>query len=1344
MKQISTYLTIAFFVVINNVIAQDIQIFNITNTSTFTSNNFKCIGIGKDGYIWAGTQYQGLYTYSPNTFSWSKSADLTNVFINDIKTDKNGGIWIAQSGLSGGGSTASNSAGGVNYYSGPFASTQFYSFTPTGGLASRNARAIWIDTSRFNTTVDYPRVWAVQQSFITGSETKAGGISSGLNVSTPSFSNVTNGLQVTPFVTPINARTPSCISIGGDKNEMWVGTIQNFSKSQILRYQPSSQGGTFLGAYDNTNVAALPAGFRANAIYFDNEGRQWVGLSNGGVVVKNGAFWKSVNMAPVFTPGAVVNLCAITGDDIGNIYIGTSAGLIVYSGGAVDSVSSYQLYTTSDGMPSNNITHLAYDNKKARLLIASDAGVAFWSKKKKIDVELVWDNSFPAQSIKPKGVAADGVSRLYFKVKRGNDTMPAIKKVEVSLKDYDAAFATLRGKLKKADTLLLNQYTTEASTGTSSETSRTDSTKKGEFWFWYVSPEDFSISSTSPYASLTERKDSVKIKVTYSNDTKDSVYLDVRVVRPPLVLVHGLASSPAAWDPFKNAAGTAFVNNDLYKYRHAMQMDGRAAFIDNAKKLVAGDIALGEGTARLSTLQGNIEEMRAMGFAANQVYYVCHSMGGIMARSVIRWYADKFYANGGYKYNNYGKGFIHKLITINTPHNGAVPGDLIGEFIPQAPTAVNIALNELYLHYPDSQIPFDFIVPDQFGYTSKYGPSPAVANLSVAKKWGGKKMVPTNVRYHMIVGDVQLVPAAASSLLSGMDKYVRMYNYCLEAARALSPEPAKTTLTGFLRLGQIAGAFTFMEWAHTKNNFPGYFTGSDLIVPLMSETARQLDGSVLHITKFTGGSAWHSGILGRTDVGQRVQDLLNTKVSSNFFSDIIPGNNDPEPLARPLAGGYNTITTNFDTSKVVITSALRNSSTYADSIININFRLKDTVGLAYVRIHFQNTDSVSFARTASQTVAFTVTPDFGGTQKITATAVYDRPDSTKYYIDTLSVSVGNNAALQGFMVNNHSVEIIGGSPYYPSYSVKYNNVWVPLSSTDTNLVVTIDPPGILNFDSSSFNVVQAGFAQAYITYKGFKDTVSFNSEMPLYSNCVNKTIASGSFKNPAIWSKGVVPDLCDSIVINTGHSVTADTSVTCAALRISSGATFTMNSAAVTVQLGAVDEAIHLLDNFGTLNISNGKLSVSGRVKLNASSTFNMSGGDLVIDGNTGSEETSLPDNIYLFDVSPSLTAFSFTGGNLQVTDPPYGANSQAINCSYIFGVNSVLKFGNGISTTQSSNTNGFGGNHLPSQIGNFILDAGTLSNNRIFINLSPLTVKKSLQVKSGKLIQSAPLNVTQ
>ena len=33
------------------------------NSAAFTTNNFKCIGVGKDNRIWAGTQYGGLYTY---------------------------------------------------------------------------------------------------------------------------------------------------------------------------------------------------------------------------------------------------------------------------------------------------------------------------------------------------------------------------------------------------------------------------------------------------------------------------------------------------------------------------------------------------------------------------------------------------------------------------------------------------------------------------------------------------------------------------------------------------------------------------------------------------------------------------------------------------------------------------------------------------------------------------------------------------------------------------------------------------------------------------------------------------------------------------------------------------------------------------------------------------------------------------------------------------------------------------------------------------------------------------------------------------------------------------------
>ena len=43
----------------------DFHNYNMANTPTFTSNNFKAIAIGKDGHIWAGTQYGGLYKYDP-------------------------------------------------------------------------------------------------------------------------------------------------------------------------------------------------------------------------------------------------------------------------------------------------------------------------------------------------------------------------------------------------------------------------------------------------------------------------------------------------------------------------------------------------------------------------------------------------------------------------------------------------------------------------------------------------------------------------------------------------------------------------------------------------------------------------------------------------------------------------------------------------------------------------------------------------------------------------------------------------------------------------------------------------------------------------------------------------------------------------------------------------------------------------------------------------------------------------------------------------------------------------------------------------------------------------------
>ena len=170
-----------------------------------------------------------------------------------------------------------------------------------------------------------------------------------------------------------------------------------------------------------------------------------------------------------------------------------------------------------------------------------------------------------------------------------------------------------------------------------------------------------------------------------------------------------------------------------------------------------------------------------------------------------------------------------------------------------------------------------------------------------------------------------------------------------------------------------------------------------------------------------------------------------------------------------------------------------------------------------------------------------------------------------------------------------------------------------------------------------------------------------------------------------------------------------------------------------------------MIDNYGTVNISNGTIDVKGRVKLNNGSTFTMSGGSLKIGGNTGDAATSLPNGTYMFDVSNTMAGFNFNGGTLQITDPPLGASGQAINCSYDFGDATTLVLGNGISVKGSNNPNGFGGNLFPNKIGKLVLDAATANGNRHLKNTKPLTIKTNATIKAGSnLIQSAPINVQQ
>jgi cob(I)alamin adenosyltransferase len=331
--------------------------------------------------IWAGSQYGGLYYFLGDI--WLKSDKLTNVSINDIKADPDSGIWIAQSGTQGTSGGASNIAGGVNYLSAGFSDIgmDFYSVqgtTTLGFLLSRNARSLYIDQNYTQKKGLLPRVWVAQGAYITSSETKRGGLSIGLNQYSPYFTTYSGGYATSSSDAPISE------AVGGNGEEVWIAARNNNVSgngvTQLLRYNPT---GAYIGAYTSANVPVLPAGFRAQAIYFDKSGNRWVGLQSGGLAIKTAKEWKSMNNASLLPAGTQINFNAITSDEYDNVYIGTSNGLLQYKSkdyypaSSPENPDSYIRYTTADTLPSNNITGLAYDKHRGKLIIASDAGVTF-------------------------------------------------------------------------------------------------------------------------------------------------------------------------------------------------------------------------------------------------------------------------------------------------------------------------------------------------------------------------------------------------------------------------------------------------------------------------------------------------------------------------------------------------------------------------------------------------------------------------------------------------------------------------------------------------------------------------------------------------------------------------------------------------------------------------------------------------------------------------------------------------------------------------------------------------------------------------------------------------------
>lgn len=157
---------------------------------------------------------------------------------------------------------------------------------------------------------------------------------------------------------------------------------------------------------------------------------------------------------------------------------------------------------------------------------------------------------------------------------------------------------------------------------------------------FYVAPD--LVSYDILYKNEWNRK--VVVQITINNNSDYILYDTINIIRPPVLLIHGLNSDYKCFSQLQ----AQLLDTELYKTGQAYCVDysptNQAAFEENSHVLP-------------NSIKGIKRDWTEKGYAVSKLDIVGHSMGGILSRLYLQ--------------SSYYDDDIHKLITLNTPHSGS-------------------------------------------------------------------------------------------------------------------------------------------------------------------------------------------------------------------------------------------------------------------------------------------------------------------------------------------------------------------------------------------------------------------------------------------------------------------------------------------------------------------------------------------------------------------------------------------------------------------------------------------------------------------------------------------------
>jgi pimeloyl-ACP methyl ester carboxylesterase len=467
-----------------------------------------------------------------------------------------------------------------------------------------------------------------------------------------------------------------------------------------------------------------------------------------------------------------------------------------------------------------------------------------------------------------QGVAADSATQVLVRVESSSSAITPGDQIQLTLSDENgpSANGAASGYLTS---LPANGPDSRLTGGVITVTAVDNGSGAAVAFAVYHAPTDF--VRTGNVTDPTVKIRSVSVRVT-DETTRATTTQTVSIVRPPVVLVHGLWGSP---NDFDGADGGLFGLQDsrLFFLEYA-RYDGSIGISASDPAYPASDgtsshplsakvSALGfksGATTILPQLQNVIKAYKVVALllagagsgsiAAVQADIVGHSMGGNVTRALpqLSQYAVQ---------DTYNLGYVHKLITLDTPHLGA---PLAAAFLSSSNSCVRRTLAFVNLYA------FNSVTSNSGSFISGAAGDLATGSQALKATHSGTGMIPT-----AMIG-AQLSTAQLNKTGSSGEGQAISF-FC-----------------GFVLSNPLALSLSPLAWPTVAGD------PSDGIVPLSS----QFDGDLSYSNATNGFLAVHSkgardlGFGGATILDQaslapaEVINLLNTPVSNSTIFEEKP------------------------------------------------------------------------------------------------------------------------------------------------------------------------------------------------------------------------------------------------------------------------------------------------------------------------------------------------------------------------------------------------------------------------------------------------------------------------